>query len=64
MTPIQSLLTLATVLTFACCLGCSGGAVSDGHTSDATPGGEATPPAEELMDDAAFDDYAKQQSGN
>lgn len=41
--------------------GCSGDA-SDGHTSDPTPGGEETPPAEELMDDSSFDDYAKQQA--
>lgn len=38
--------------------GC-GEAQTAGHTDDPTPAGEATPP---LMDDAAMNDYAKEQA--
>lgn len=46
------------MLTFV--VGCGGGE-GTGHTDDTTPGGEATPPADDLMDDKAFDDYSKKQ---
>ena len=42
--------------------GCGGGPKGTGHTDDPTPGGQATPPAEELFDPAKFDDYAKEQA--
>lgn len=43
-------------------VGCSE-SEGDGHRSDTTPGGEAGIPAEELMTDDAFDNYAKSQGG-
>lgn len=49
-------------VTICICAGC-GGPASTGHTDDPTPSGTATPDTSELMDDAAFDDYAKQQGG-
>ena len=43
--------------------GCGQSGGDAAHTDDPTPGGEATPPTEELINDpAAFDNYAAEQS--
>ena len=61
--PMKSILAalFSLVILFAL-TGCGGGDAATGHRDDTTPGGEATPAADDLMDDAAFDAYSAEQS--
>lgn len=62
MVKIQRCFGPAVLLVGMMIAGCGGGPAGTGHKDDPTPGAAATPPAEELMDPAKFDDYAKEQA--
>ena len=58
---LGNVFSLLLILTLAVSLNGCGGETTTGHVDDETPGGEATPPMDEMMDDAAMDDYAAEQ---
>ena len=56
---LASLLLVLSLAVFV--FGC-GESPDAGHQNDPTPGGEATPPMDELQSDEAMDDYAAEQA--
>ena len=58
------LAALFSLVTLFALTGCGGSDAATGHRDDPTPGGEATQPADELMDDAAFDAYSAERAND